>query len=145
MSACANHGCASLHLPRVGEPALLPKEDGGMGGGAIRDLQLISRELDAVKRAGPWRPVCMERREEGEDGVPSHTSVFGRQLASSTLGRGLGLGQRSEEGDQAFPRVMAPRPLTCSDKAFLWEGLPTRPCSLRFLNFRKYSWIKKVA
>ena len=38
-----------------------------------------------------------------------------------------------------------PGPLTCRDRAFLWEGLPTRPCSLRFLNFRKYSWIRKVA
>lgn len=29
--------------------------------------------------------------------------------------------------------------VTCKERALRWEGLPTRPCSLRFLNFLKYS------
>lgn len=46
---------------------------------------------------------------------------------------------------EEVPGPQGQGPLTCRDRAFLWEGLPTRPCSLRFLNFRKYSWIRKVA
>ncbi len=34
---------------------------------------------------------------------------------------------------------------TCSERAVFGAILATMPCSLRFLNFLKYSWIKNVA